>query len=369
MFSKIMWYHAFLCFVCLGSPFVAGSRQGRELEETGQCAPIPPLVDPCQASECEAQETVHFAGVQPATRVKPLLAIQHGPCGKHGQRKGIVVLRRKCHASRYILDLPVPIVLDTRPWRCLACGLYFPVKINDIQNRFPGTLVAKCAKQAHVFFTKRFLQLIIGKFGETFNAAAVKRFILDLYLANTIYINHAERALWAIDSIPRLSSLRFMLREALLSYLPGLIRHIEEHVHVYSGSAIRGDGHYKVAARIRVADGTPPSVIYAWCGVDGALLRPPAALASETWPVLKEDLAKLIPDLARNRKRAGLPGQAVYPAFHATDTYGKHRLKLQSFYTSLAEPQLSVSAKTPQAEAQSAEPAEKYCPTLQLAHN
>ena len=84
MFSKIMWYHAFLCFVCLGSPFVAGSRQGHELEETGQCAPIPPLVDPCQASECEAQETVHFAGVQPATRVKPLLAIQHGPCGKHG---------------------------------------------------------------------------------------------------------------------------------------------------------------------------------------------------------------------------------------------------------------------------------------------
>ena len=54
---------------------------------------------------------------------------------------------------------------------------------------------------------------------------------MDSYFANTIYLNKAESAMWATNAVPRLASLRFVLREALLSYLPGRIEHIEEHVH------------------------------------------------------------------------------------------------------------------------------------------
>lgn len=117
-------------------------------------------------------------------------------------------------------------------------------------------------------FSPRFLLLILGKFSETFNANAVKRFVLDLYLANSIYINRADKALYAVESLPRKFALRSILRDALLSYLPALVRHVEKHVHVYSGSAIRGDGHFKLASRILPKERI--NVVYGWIGIDGA---------------------------------------------------------------------------------------------------
>ena len=83
---------------------------------------------------------------------------------------------------------------------------------------------------------------------------------------------------------PRLRELRFILRKALLAYLPGLIQHMEKYIHAYSAFAICGDGHYKIAARIRAdAAAANVNVLYAWVGINSALLRPLAALAGETW--------------------------------------------------------------------------------------
>lgn len=301
--------------------------------------------------------------------VYPSLASQHETfqCSAQGGR--VVMRCRKTDACKFLLDLPVPRVFHTRPWRCFDCGAQFQVTLSDIKKTFPGVLTAKCRRQSRLFFSPRFLQLIIGKFGETFNAAAVKRFIMDLYLANTIYLNKAESAMWATHAVPRLASLRFVLREALLSYLPGLIQHIEEHVHTYSGSAVRGDGHYKIAARIRAGNpASPVNVIYAWIGVDGALLRPPAALQSETWPHLRANLEPLLLDMRRNRMRAGMSVQTACPAFHATDSFGKHRLKLRALYKSVAKPQLATVAVTPQGEAASAVGAMEESPTLSLGN-
>ena len=295
-------------------------------------------------------QAIGFAEVSKSA-VCPHLAGQHTACS-NGSR--VVMYCRRTQVCKFLLDLPTPQVFHTRPWRCLACGAWFYVQLSDIKRTFPNVLTAKPRRQSRIFFTQRFLQLIIGKFGETFNAAAVKRFIMDLYLANTIYINKAENAMWATSAVPRLASLRFVLREALLSYLPGLIKHVEEHVHTYSGSAVRGDGHYKIAARIRAgSQADKVNVIYAWIGVDGALLRPPSALRSETWPHLRPDLESLLLDMMRNRMRAGMSAHCACPAFHATDSYGKHRLKLRTLYKSVAKPLLATVAVTPQGQATS----------------
>ena len=318
---------------------------------------------PCgTAGDCVNRgEELRF-GDLPKSVVYPGLAGQHPSCRPTAR---VVMHCRATDECKFLLDLPVPRVFHTRPWRCLGCGAYFSVQLSDVRRTFPDLLTAKSPRQSRIFFTRRFLQLIIGKFGETFNAAAVKRFIMDLYLANTIYIGQVESAMWATHAVPRLASLRFVLREALLSYLPGLIKHIEEHVHTYSGSAVRGDGHYKIAARIRTGcEGSPVNVIYAWIGVDGALLRPPSALQSETWPHLRADLEPLLVDMQRNRMRAGIPAHSACPAFHSTDSFGKHRLKLRPLYKGIAKPLLETVAVTPQGAANSAVGTVDESPTL-----
>ena len=237
--------------------------------------------------------------------------------------------------------------------------------MSDIRRHFPDVLISHQKKSRKVMFSPRFLLLILGKFSETFNANAVKRFVLDLYLANSIYINRADKALYAVESLPRKFALRSILRDALLSYLPALVRHVEKHVHVYSGSAIRGDGHFKLASRILPKERI--NVVYGWIGIDGALLRPPAAMAGEPWPDIRPHLEELVVDIISHRKEAGLPGKACCPAFHATDSYGKHRLKLRSLYSRLLPVSLRPVSNTPKGPAQSVETDAEACPTLCLA--
>ena len=270
-------------------------------------------------------------------------------------------------ACKYILDLPLPQILDVRSFRCRTCLKYFPVQMSDIKRHFPDMLVSRQKKSRKVMFSPRFLMLILGKFAETFNANAVKRFVLDLYLANSVYINHADKAFYAVESLPRKFALRTILRDALLSYLPPLVSHVEKHVHVYSGSAIRGDGHFKVASRILPQEKI--NVIYAWIGIDGALLRPPAAMAGETWPDIRPHLEELVADIISHRKEAGLPGKACCPAFHATDSYSKHRLKLGSLYTRSLPVGLRPVSSTPKGPAQSIEVGAEECPTLCLGRH
>ena len=63
------------------------------------------------------------------------------------------------------------------------------------------------------------------------------------------------------------------------------MKNIQEGVHVYSGSIIRGDGHHRLARRVvRMEKGKrtrPWNVLLGWVGVDGALLAPPTLSASE----------------------------------------------------------------------------------------
>ena len=253
--------------------------------------------------------------------------------------------------SRYkcVLDLPLPHLIDARPWRCLDCGVTFSVVPADVRASFPQVLHHKIVKQKALWFSGRFLVHTAQKFAEMFNAAAVKRFMLDMYIANSFSLAYEEKRLALLACIPSLRALRGVLRKALASFLPNLVMEIQKSAHVYSGSAIKGDGNYKVPPRIRgqgcrspnlcvylnihiyiyihtcarafrdtraylnqnkflpylymlpmvFCEGSHPktAVIYAWCGIDGCLLKPCKLLLVESWPYLKVDLEELADQL------------------------------------------------------------------------
>ena len=154
--------------------------------------------------------------------------------------------RYKC-----VLDLPLPRLLDTRPWRCLDCGLTFAVTPADVLAAFPKALHHNAAKQKPLWFSGSFLVHLAQKFSEVLNAGAVKRFVLDMYAANCLSLANAEARLAVLTCVPRVCALRSVLRTALASYLPGLVAEIQRSAHVYSGSALKGDGNYKVPQRIK----------------------------------------------------------------------------------------------------------------------
>ena len=52
---------------------------------------------------------------------------------------------------------------------------------------------------------------------------------------------------------PDFGALRGVLRQALTAYLPGLVQEIQKFAHPYSGSAVKGDGNFKIASRIKGA--------------------------------------------------------------------------------------------------------------------
>jgi hypothetical protein len=186
-----------------------------------------------------------------------------------------------------------------RNCRCNTCGLYFPVKPSDVIKAFPHALLVQPSKQRPTFFTRRWLLKLVQKFYETLNSCAVKRHLFDYYLANVEALTTTERGLWITTSVPKLCSIRYLLLVALQSYLPQLVRDLERVAHVYAGSGVRGDGHYKLATRIIPPDeDTRITCIYAWISVDGSLLRPAAALPDEKMTTLLNNLDPLADDMS-----------------------------------------------------------------------
>ena len=94
-----------------------------------------------------------------------------------------------------------------------------------------------------------------------------------------------------------------MLCLALESYLPGLVAYIKKSIHVYSGSARKYDGHFKLASRVATVGRDsdtgrwqlthPSSMLHGFVAVDGALLTPVALGRAEDWPGIEEELDAL----------------------------------------------------------------------------
>ncbi|CAJ1454133.1 unnamed protein product [Effrenium voratum] len=274
----------------------------------------------------------------------------------------IQVRRDLSQRAIFLLDTPLPYLLDTRPERCLTCGKSYPVKPSDIRRHFPTALSCRTSKQRVVWFSGRLLVQAVQKFAEVPTAAAVKRYLLDLYASNSLDLATAQQQLGVLSCLPRLRALRGVLRQALMSYLPGLVEEIQKSAHVYSGSAVKGDGNFKIAARIKGAR-PATAVIYGWCGVDGCLLKPCELMPVESWAYIRPDLEKLADQMRANREAAGLAQHEIPPVYHSTDTYAKHRKLLRSFWRRKYSTGVQSVSSTARGDAYSVAPGPDRDPT------
>lgn len=309
-------------------------------------------------------------------QIKPAAAAIHECETETAGRRHCVRLRTDaCYGLRFVLDLLLPRQLDCRPWRCGTCAAEFVVTSQDIRNCCGDILECKGRKQRPVLMTRVFVLHMVEMFHAQLNARALRRSLVDMYVANSLALDGGLRGMWFASSVPRPDMLRLLVCRALESYLPVLIQHMAAGVQVYSGSAVKGDGNFKLAAKIGVsrrdaATGRlrverPFSVVLGWTGVDGALLKVIKAKKTEDWPDLKDDLDELHDEMKLNRERAALATQDVPPVSHSTDTYAKHRLKLRSYYKQkYGQRILGVLAPTPKADAWNVSLGDPYCPTI-----
>ena len=121
---------------------------------------------------------------------------------------------------------------------------------------------------------------------------------------------------------------------------------------------IRGDGNFKLAKRVCVPvwgrrfHARPFTVVLAWTGTDGSLLKPVALKRGETLKCIVEDLAPLLDSIKAARLAAGLPPEACAPVFHATDNFRSQRKRLRELYRQKwPELHTRVLARTPLGDA------------------
>ena len=221
----------------------------------------------------------------------------------------------------------------------------------DIRAACPGVLALQTEKHGLILATRVFLLHLLQNFNEVFCGRASRRAIAEYYSANCLAFSVGSRALWHLSAAPSNGALRAFICDALENYLGPLVEHMRKHVNVYSGSVVRGDGNWDLAARVRNDQGREFSVILAWIGVDGALLKPVIASKTEDLADLLPDLDDVVSSLKRGRQEAGLGLAASAPICHCTDVCGKHRLKLAEFYMGKYPEQTTiVVADTPKAD-------------------
>ena len=269
--------------------------------------------------------------------------------------------------SYWILDLPLPIQVDARRFRCRTCAAnchkpgtgryYYPVGLADVLAAFPDVLMHRADKQGTILMTRPWLLHFLQLFYDRLNSAATRRALMEQICASAVALRVAGRMSEFCSAVPRCHGLRSLMLTALEDYTRTAVRAMQKHSNVYSGSIVRGDGNHDIAKRIQVhveGDGPqrPFSVLLAWVTIDGALFQPVTPSCTEDLTNLLPDLDGLVTALKTDRSEAGLGIQASAPVAHATDSYNKHRLQLQAFYKKkYPELDLAVDAATPKADA------------------
>ena len=93
----------------------------------------------------------------------------------------------------------------------------------------------------------------------------------------------------------------------------------------------------------------PWNVLLAWSGVDGLMLDVAKPASAEAIENILSDLGPVIDDLKHDRLSAGLTLEQACPIGHCTDSYGKHRLRLDAFYRG-KYPDLAVRVRSTSAK-------------------
>lgn len=241
---------------------------------------------------------------------------------------------------RYVLDVPLPVPFDARPWRCIQrdCRQTFPVKDTDVCRAFPGILIHQTPREAPIYMTAAFLAFVIQNFYEEMNTRAVRRRVVSLYAANALSLQLGSGALAAVTAVPPPAALRSMLKVALGNFLDEAVARAQRLQCLYNGQVIRGDGNFKLAKRVcRPVWGTrfrlrPFTVVLGWTGTDGSLLKPVTLKRGETLNAVVEDLAPLLDDIKAARLAADLPPEALVSAARAIERSARAIVTPRSVY-------------------------------------
>ena len=268
------------------------------------------------------------------------------------------------YKSGFVLDIPLPVQLDLSPWRCRTCEStgtpsHYSILLSDIQLVMPGVLRHEARRQGVVFMSKRWLLYLVHSFYERMCSRACRRALVELYQANALALCGGVRALQYFSAVPRDAVFRSLLLRGLEEFLAVKVRHVRRLVNIYSGTVIRGDGHWKMAQLIvQRPPGQrwplrPFNVLLGWCAVDGALFDIPTPASGESNEDILKDLEHIVEDLKADRLEHGVSLAEAKPVCHATDSFQKQRLALQAFYDNRMYPELNVAveANTPKGNA------------------
>ena len=239
-----------------------------------------------------------------------------------------------------VLDIPMPFDIDVTPHRCRKCptNQWHHVTDNDLRREFPDLLKMRDKKQGDVLFTPAFLLYFVMNFYESLNALSTRRAVVEYYATNSLALLRGSFGMAAMACVPSPGALRKLALTAMTNFFETVVSFLQDHIAVYSGTIIRGDGNWDIAQRIRRHvpgqryDEAPFSVLLAWLTVDGTLYSPPRTYPGEDIDYIEDDLTELVDRIKTKRLSAGLSMAESCPVVHATDSYGKHRLRLARFY-------------------------------------
>jgi hypothetical protein len=268
----------------------------------------------------------------------------------------------------FVLDVPLPLPFDDRGYVCSTCKNdprvshcpTYRLDDDDIKHAFPGILVHRHRGGKATYMTTRFLVHVVLSFYEVLNARATRRKLVEYYSSNSLLASAALA--WSMAAIPRCKVIRQILLKAFAFFLSDVVEIIQKRLFVYAGQGIRGDGNYDISTRIGVKSTEghyavrPYTVLLAWCGVDGCLLKPVVPSGTEAWVDLAADLDGLLDKLRAARLSAGMDATESAPVFHSTDVYRKHRSLIEAFYKQKwPDASIRVDSLTPKGDALSAE--------------
>ena len=147
--------------------------------------------------------------------------------------------RNDSRQIRIIWDVPLPLLVDIRPWVCHTCKrvhgqhLQWNITPKEVAVEVPPLLVHATKRHGVLWFTKSWLLFAAQDYYDHWCARSLRRSIGKHYSWNALTLLRLSRP--------------------LEHWLPLLRAPIQDAVAVYSGSIVRGDGNFKLGKKLASA--------------------------------------------------------------------------------------------------------------------
>jgi hypothetical protein len=207
---------------------------------------------PCQENaQGEPRAVTSRTGI---TMVTPAAATLHAESQHHRVRPREALYGVSSKKASVVWDVPWPVELDVRPWRCLSCKCrpgssgtqYFPSLPADVIAAVPGTLVHHGGKDSGtLYFSSRFLMQVFVSLYETMNFRATRRRLIDLLLANALTSLQPQNAGLRgrlgvlLEAFPTAAQLRAVALQAFPDVIRQRIQEQQRLQFIYNGQSVR----------------------------------------------------------------------------------------------------------------------------------